>query len=147
MSVNKAILIGRVGKNPEIKHLESGVSVANFSLATSEKYTNKQGEKVETTEWHNIVIWGKLVKIIEDYVSKGILLYIEGKIKTRNWEDKNGAKHYITEIVLEGFNSTLKLLSSKPEQQTQPEKQQFVKQTTLGVGDLPNDEPDNKPPF
>lgn len=85
-SLNKVQLIGRTGKDPEVRHLDSGVTVASFSLATSENYTNKQGEKVEQTEWHNIVAWGKLAEIIEKWVTKGQLLYIEGKLKTRKWE-------------------------------------------------------------
>ncbi len=99
MSVNKVILVGNVGKDPEIRHLESGVAVANFPLATSENYTAKNGEKVSTTEWHNIVLWRGLAEVAEKYVKKGKQLYIEGKIRTRNYDDKDGNKKYITEIV------------------------------------------------
>lgn len=101
-SLNKVQLIGRLGKDPEIRRLDSGVIVASFSLATSENYTNKQGEKVEQTEWHNIVAWGKLAEIIEKWVTKGQLLYIEGKMKTRKWE-KDGQTHYATEIFADGM--------------------------------------------
>jgi single-strand DNA-binding protein len=98
MSINKAILIGNVGKDPEVKRLESGITVANFSLATTENYTAKNGEKVTTTEWHNIVLWRGLAEVAEKYVKKGSKLYIEGKIRTRAWEDKDGTKRYTTEI-------------------------------------------------
>lgn len=97
MSVNKAILIGNVGKDPEVRHL-SDTKVANFTLATSESYTSKSGEKVTTTEWHNIVVWRGLAEVVEKYVSKGSKLYVEGKIFTRSWDDKDGVKRYKTEI-------------------------------------------------
>lgn len=97
--VNRVFLIGRVGQTPEIKHLESGSVVANFSMATSETYKDKNGEKVEDTEWSNIVIWGKLAEVVEKYVKKGDLLYVEGKKKTRSWE-KDNVKHYATDIVV-----------------------------------------------
>ena len=98
MSVNKVILIGHVGRDPEIKHLDKDVAVANFPLATSENYTAKTGEKVSTTEWHNIVAWRGLAELSEKYIKKGRELYIEGRIRTRTWDDKEGAKHYFTEI-------------------------------------------------
>jgi single-strand DNA-binding protein len=97
MSINKVILVGNVGKDPEVRHLESSVSVANFPLATSESYTNKAGEKVTQTEWHNIVCWRGLATVVEKYVKKGSQLYIEGRIRTRNYE-QDGVKKYITEI-------------------------------------------------
>lgn len=96
---NKVILTGNVGKEPDIKTLGSGNAVANFSFATSETYKNKQGEKVTNTSWHNIVIWGKLADVVEKYVKKGDHLYLEGKIQYRSWDDKDGNKKYITEIV------------------------------------------------
>ncbi|WP_163707932.1 single-stranded DNA-binding protein [Mangrovibacterium lignilyticum] len=98
MSVNKVILIGNVGQDPEVRHLDKDVTVANFSLATSESYTAKNGEKVTTTEWHNIVVWRGLAKVVEQYVNKGDKLYIEGRIRTRSWDDKEGNKRYTTEI-------------------------------------------------
>jgi len=98
MSVNKVILIGNVGRDPEVRHLDKDVAVASFSLATSESYTNRNGEKVTTTEWHNIVAWRGLAKIIEQYVKKGDRLFIEGRIRTRSWDDKDGNKRYTTEI-------------------------------------------------
>jgi single-strand DNA-binding protein len=99
MSVNKVILVGNVGKDPEVRYLEGGSSVANFSLATTEFYKNKSGEKVSQTEWHNIVAWRHLAELSEKYINKGRQLYIEGRITTRSWEDKDGNKRYTTEIV------------------------------------------------
>lgn len=98
MSVNKVLLIGNVGRDPEVRHLDKDVAVANFPLATSESYTAKNGEKVTTTEWHNIVVWRGLAKVVEQYVKKGDKLYIEGRIRTRAWDDKDGNKRYTTEI-------------------------------------------------
>ena len=98
MSVNKVILVGNVGKDPEVRHLDSGVAVANFPLATSESYNSKSGERVTTTEWHNIVLWRGLAEVAEKYVTKGRQLYIEGRIRTRSYDDKDGNKRYVTEI-------------------------------------------------
>lgn len=100
MSVNKVILVGNVGKDPEVKHLDEGVAVANFSLATTERgYTTRAGAEVpERTEWHNIVAWRGLATLSEKYIRKGMKLYIEGKIRTRSWEDPNGVRKYTTEI-------------------------------------------------
>ncbi|HBF87814.1 MAG TPA: single-stranded DNA-binding protein [Bacteroidales bacterium] len=98
-NLNKVILIGNVGKDPEIRHLEGGATVASFSLATNETFKNKAGEKVTNTEWHNIVLWRGLAEIAEKYVKKGTPIYIEGKIKTRSYDDKDGNKRYVTEIV------------------------------------------------
>ncbi len=98
MAVNKVILIGNVGRDPEVRHLDKDVTVANFPLATSESYTAKSGEKVTTTEWHNIVVWRGLAKVVEQYVKKGDKLYIEGRLRTRQWDDKDGNKRYTTEI-------------------------------------------------
>jgi len=109
MSVNKVILVGNVGKDPEIRHLDTGVAVANFPLATSETYTAKNGEKVTTTEWHNIVLWRGLAEVAEKYVTKGRQLYIEGRIRTRNYDDKDGNKRYITEI----YGDTMQMLGTK----------------------------------
>jgi single-strand DNA-binding protein len=99
MQINKVILLGRVGKDPEVKYLESGIAVASLPLATSESYKNKSGERVTTTEWHNVVIWRKQAEIVEKYVKKGSELYIEGSLRTRSWEDKEGNKRYATEVV------------------------------------------------
>lgn len=97
MSVNKVILVGNVGRDPEIRHLDKGVAVARFSLATTENYTSKTGEKVSNTEWHNVVAWRGLAEVMEKYVKKGSQLYIEGRLRTNSYE-KDGVKHYNTEI-------------------------------------------------
>jgi len=110
MSVNKVILIGNVGKDPEIRHISEGVSVCNLPIATSETYTNKNKEKVTQTEWHNVVLWNKLAEIAEKYVKKGSKLYIEGNLRTRSWEDSDGKKRYTTEI----FARNMDLLSPRP---------------------------------
>lgn len=96
-SVNKVVLLGRLGRDPEIRMTQTGQQVANFSMATSESWT-KNGVREEKTEWHNIIAWGKLAEIISKYVKKGSMLYVEGKLQTRSWE-KNGEKRYTTEIV------------------------------------------------
>jgi single-strand DNA-binding protein len=103
MSVNKAILVGNVGKDPEIRHLEGGTSVARFTLATSETYKNKSGEMITNTEWHNIVAWRQLAELAEKYIRKGRQLYVEGKITNRQFDDKDGNKRYITEIVADNI--------------------------------------------
>jgi single-strand DNA-binding protein len=99
MSVNKVILVGNVGKDPETRHLEGGNTVSKFSLATSEVYKNKEGEKITNTEWHNIVLWKGLAEIAEKYVKKGSQLYIEGRIRTRSYTDQDNNTKYITEII------------------------------------------------
>jgi single-strand DNA-binding protein len=111
MSINKVILVGNVGKDPEVKHLESNVSVAHFTLATSEIYTNKGGEKVTTTEWHNIVCWRGLASLAENYIRKGSQIYVDGKIRTRSYDAPDGSKRYITEINAD----TIQLLGKKVE--------------------------------
>ena len=103
MSLNKVMLIGNTGKVPEVNHLQDNVSVAKFSLATTEKYKNKSGELIEDTEWHNIVCWRGLATVCEKYVKKGSKLFIEGRIKTRSYEDKEGNKKYITEIIADNI--------------------------------------------
>lgn len=100
--VNKVILVGHLGKDPEVRHLEGGTTLVNFPLATSETY-NKDGKKIEQTEWHNIVMWRGLADVAAKYLQKGKLVYIEGKLRSRNYEDKEGNKRYITEIIAENF--------------------------------------------
>ncbi|MEN6468529.1 MAG: single-stranded DNA-binding protein [Smithella sp.] len=107
--VNKAILIGRLGKDPEIKYLPDGTMVTNFNLATDEQWKDKNGEKVQKTEWHKIVTYRKLAEICGNYLVKGSLVFIEGKIQTRSWDDKDGVKHYMTEIVA----GEMKMLDSR----------------------------------
>jgi len=97
--VNKVTLIGNVGKDPETRYLDSGVPVTTFSLATSESFRSKSGERITSTEWHNIVLWRGLAEIAEKYVRKGDPLFVEGKIRTRSWDDKDGNRRYTTEII------------------------------------------------
>jgi single-strand DNA-binding protein len=109
-SVNKVILVGRLGKDPELRSIPSGTSVAKFSLATDDRFTDKAGEKQERTEWHNIVVWGKLAEICGQYLRKGKLVYIEGSIRTDSWDDKEtGVKKYRTEIIA----NTMQMLEKK----------------------------------
>ena len=101
--VNKVILVGNLGKDPEVRYLDSGVAVANFTLATTENYKNKQGERVSQTEWHNIVFWRGLAEVAEKYLKKGDSIYVEGKLRTRRWEDKDGNAKYTTEILADNM--------------------------------------------
>ena len=112
--VNKVILLGNLGKDPEVRRLDDGRGVANFSLATSETYKKKSGEKVTNTEWHNIVLWSPLADIAESYLKKGSQVYIEGKISNRSYEDKDGVKKYISEVV----GRDITLLGRAPENQS-----------------------------
>jgi single-strand DNA-binding protein len=107
--VNKVILIGNLGKDPEMRTIEGGISVAKFPLATSEVYKNKEGQKVTQTEWHNIVLWRGLAETAERFLKKGSLVYVEGQLRSRSWDDKDGNKRYITEIV----GNSLTLLGRK----------------------------------
>jgi single-strand DNA-binding protein len=103
MSFNKVILIGNVGKDPEVRHLETGIAVASFTLATTERYKNRNGELQDQTEWHNIVCWRNLAELSEKYIKKGAQIFVEGKIRTRSWADQTGAKRYTTEIVADNI--------------------------------------------
>lgn len=107
--INKAMLIGRLGKDPEVRYTPDGAMVTSFSLATDEQWKDKNGEKVQKTEWHRIVTFGKLAEICGNYLVKGKLIYIEGRIQTRSWEDKEGVKRYTTEIVA----NNMQMLDSK----------------------------------
>ena len=114
MSVNKVLLLGFVGQEPVIRSAQDGKKIASFSLATSEKWQDKTGEQREKTFWHKVVIFNDgLAGVVERYVKKGSKLFIEGKLQTREWEDKEGVKKYITEVVLQGFNNKLEMLDGK----------------------------------
>ena len=111
--INKVTLVGRLGKDPEVRHFDNNSSVCNFTIATSESYTDKEGQRVEQTEWHNLAIWRKgLVDVAEKYLKKGHLLYVEGKLRTRSWDDKDGNKRYTTEVVVDSFKMLEKRESS-----------------------------------
>jgi len=110
MSINKAILVGNLGKDPELRYTASGQAVATFSLATTEKFKNKSGEQQERTEWHNIVAWGPLAEICGKYLAKGKQIYCEGRIQSRSYDDRDGNKRYVTEIVI----SDMQMLGGRP---------------------------------
>ena len=99
MSVNRVTLLGRLGNNPEMRTTNTGMTVANFNVATSENWNDKSGQKQERTEWHKIVVWGKLAELCGQYLTKGRQCYVEGRLQTRSWDDKDGNKRYTTEIV------------------------------------------------
>lgn len=112
MSVNKAILVGRLGRDPETRYTSGGQAVANFTLATDETFKDRAGERQKRTEWHRIVLWGKLAEIAQQYLKKGMLVYVEGRIQTRQWEDKrDGQKRTTTEIV----GNVMRMLTSRAE--------------------------------
>lgn len=123
--INKVILVGRVGRPPEINYTPSGIEVCKFSMATSETYKDKAGAKQEKTEWHNIVAWGGLAKICAEYVTKGMILYVEGKMTTREWTNKEGAKQRTTEVTIPQYGGVMKMLGGgqpkeKPAENTEP---------------------------
>jgi single-strand DNA-binding protein len=111
--VNKVILIGNLGRDPEVRHLEGGASVANFPIATTESYKDKTGTRVDQTEWHNIVMWRGLADVAEKYLKKGMTVYVEGKLRTRSY-DKDGQKHYRTEVMADNMT----ILSRKDDNRT-----------------------------
>jgi single-strand DNA-binding protein len=146
-SINKAILVGNVGKDPEVKFLPSGMAVANFTLATSERFKDKSGEQQERTEWHSLTAYQRLAEIVRDYVKKGSKLYVEGRIQTRSWDDQaSGQKRYKTEIVV----NDLVLLSgrgdgegggarggSSYDQRTPAHPDELVQSTEITDDDIP----------
>ncbi len=103
MSVNKAILVGRLGKDPDLRYTSGGTAVANFTMATDRKWKGQDGQMTEETTWHNIVAWGRQAEVIKEYMSKGRMLYVEGRIANRSYDDKEGNKRYISEVVVETF--------------------------------------------
>lgn len=141
MSVNKVILVGSVGQDPEIRNTSDGREIASFSIATSESWKDKStGEKKEKTEWHRIVVFSSgLAGIVKNYVKKGSKLYIEGQLQTRKWTDKNGVEKYTTEIILQNFNSTLQILDSRKSDEGQSEYKKPVPQTTSEMDDFDDD--------
>jgi single-strand DNA-binding protein len=142
MSVSKTILLGNLGSDPEIRTFDNGNKVANFSLATSENYTDKStGEKKTITEWHRVSVFGKLADIIEQYVHKGDKLYLEGKNKTTKYTNKDGVDVYTTNVVLSGFGDKLEMLSSKPDNQS-PAREQYTASGTP-VSTFESERPDD----
>ncbi|HEY1008512.1 MAG TPA: single-stranded DNA-binding protein [Sphingobacteriaceae bacterium] len=124
--VNKVILVGHLGRDPEIRHLENGTAVASFTLATSESYV-KDGKRIEQTEWHNIVMWRGLADVASKYLQKGKQIYLEGKLRTRSYEDREKVKRYVTEIVADNFTMLGRRPDGEPhenQQAYQPTKQE-----------------------
>jgi len=122
MSVNKVILVGNVGKDPETRYLDEGTAITKFPLATSETYRNRDGERVTNTEWHNVVLWRGLAQVAEKYVKKGTQLYIEGRIKTRSYDDSEGNRKYITEIVGDQMQMLGRRPDDEEDQQARPQQ-------------------------
>ncbi|MBD1398551.1 single-stranded DNA-binding protein [Pontibacter sp. JH31] len=151
-SVNKVILIGNLGKDPEVRHLEGGVAVARFPIATSETFKDKNGERQERTEWHNIVVWRGLAEVAEKYLKKGQSVFIEGKIRTNSYQDKEGNQRYSTEIVADnmtmlggrsdngGGSGNYQGASSQASSQSSS-----AAANTGGASAFQNDEPDDLP--
>lgn len=118
MSLNKVMLIGRLGKDPEVRYMPNGEAVCNVSLATSENWKDKAGEKQEKTEWHNLTFFRRLAEIAGEYLKKGSQVYVEGKLQTRKWEDKEGVTRYTTEVLV----NELHMLGKREEETQKPEK-------------------------
>lgn len=124
MSVNKVILLGRLGQDPELKYTPSGMAVCNFSLATSENWVDKSGQRQEKTEWHRIQVWGKLGELCNQYLAKGRQAYVEGRLQTRSWDDQSGNKRYVTEITatIVQFIGGQQNVGAQPQQQQQQQR-------------------------
>lgn len=141
MSVNKVIILGRVGKKPELRHTPSGASVTSFGVATSEKYKDKNtNEYKENTEWHNVVVWGKTAENVSKYIDKGRQLFIEGKLSTRKWQDKDGNDKYTTEIIASTvqFLGDSKSESNAPKNSSNNELKGFeIKEDSFSSDDIP----------
>ena len=149
-SLNKVLLIGRLGNDPEIKQMVNGKNVARLSIATSNTWKDKNtGEKKEKTEWHRVVIFNEgLVNVVQQYVKKGAQVYIEGQLTTRKWKDeKSGMDRYSTEIVLQGFNSSFKILSSKNNQISNLQESNSDKSSLPSDENVPTNDLDDEIPF
>jgi len=149
-SLNKVLLIGRLGADPEIKQMVNGKNVARLSIATSNTWKDKNtGEKKEKTEWHRIVIFNEgLIGVVQQYVKKGAQVYIEGQLTTRKWKDeKSGLDRYSTEVVLQGFNSSFKILSSKNSQIENIQENDTEKSSLPNDKNIPTNDLDDEIPF
>ena len=143
-SVNKVILIGNLGKDPEVRRLENGAVLASFSIATSESYVDKQsGDKKEITDWHDIVLWRGLAEVAEKYLVKGTKIYVEGKLKKRSWQDKEGVTRYSTEVV--GDEMTILSKIENKENNTAPYRQEANKEVVQKIQDFSPEEGDVLP--
>jgi single-strand DNA-binding protein len=141
-SLNKVMLIGNLGKDPEVRYTQAGTAVASFSLATSERFKGKTGEWEEKTEWHNITLWGRLAEISGEYLSKGKTVYIEGRLQTRKWQDRDGKDRYTTEIV----GDRMQMLSGKGDGGARQGGGREAEQATQ-VNEEPAFNPDDDIPF
>ncbi len=146
-SLNKVMLIGNLGKDPEVRHIENGAAVANFSIATSEQYKDRNtGQIITNTDWHNIVIWRGLAEVAEKYLKKGDKVYIEGKLRSRSYQDQQGITKYITEVVADD----MVMLGNKNTTGENSQQQQPIQPTNAPIAqkpDLPLDEEDDDLPF
>lgn len=133
--VNKVIILGRLGKDPETKTFENGGKICTITMATSESYTDREGNKVEKTEWHNIIFTNKLAELAEKYLGKGKELYVEGKLRTRKYDDSNGVTRYVTEIVATNMNLIGGTAQPNNQQQSNTEQQSSQKESDF-VGDV-----------
>nr|DAE85903.1 MAG TPA: Single strand binding protein [Caudoviricetes sp.] len=156
IGINKCIILGRVGNDPEVKYSASGSAITNLSVATSEQWNDKAtGEKKEQTEWHRVVIFGKLAEVAGEYLRKGSQVYIEGKLRTRKWTDQSGVEKYTTEIVLQPMNGVMQMIGGKSSdngnQQSQQRQQSGSNQQTgWGKPQQPSNTskpPENEPPM
>jgi len=143
MSVNKVILVGRLGADPEVRYSGGGTAVTNFRLATDRKYTNKQGEKVDETEWHRCVAFGRTGEVCGEYLHKGSLIYVEGRIRTREWQDKDGNKRWSTDILVE----QMRMLGSKGERPASSSASSNASSGDDPFDRLPDMPPDDDIPF
>lgn len=150
-SLNKVMLIGNLGKDPEVRHLENGTAVANFSIATSESYRDRNsGETITNTDWHNVVVWRGLADVAEKYLKKGDKVYLEGKLRSRNYQDQQGITKYITEVVVDDMVMLGSRNSSEGNNGQSPSSQQPLNTpsaVTPKAPDMPLDEEDDDLPF
>ncbi|MBC9130677.1 single-stranded DNA-binding protein [Frischella sp. Ac13] len=138
--INKVILVGNLGQDPEVRYMPNGSAVANFSVATSESWKDKQtGETRDRTEWHRVVVFGKLAEIAGEYVKKGTQVYLEGQLQTRKWQDQAGIDRYTTEVVINPIGGTLQILGSRSDDSNQQQSQQPINR--------PVPQPQNEPPM
>lgn len=148
MSYNKVLLIGNVGRDPEVRHLESGAAVATFTLATTERYKDRNGQYQDQTEWHNIVCWRNLAEFSQNYIVKGSQVFVEGKIRTRSWTDQTGQKRYTTEIVADNIrllgkraDNPVQQHSAIPAQhQSSAQQSQYSASQDFPIDDTPSDD-------
>ena len=127
--INKVIIVGNLGQDPEVRYTPAGAAITNISVATSESWKDKNsGQTQEKTEWHRVVFFGKLAEIAGEYLAKGSQVYVEGKLQTRKWQDKQGQDRYSTEVIVDGFNGVMQMLGGKGESQPKPQQQQAQQQ-------------------